>query len=290
MREIILDIETTGLEFKEGHRIIEIGCIELNKKEVGANYHEYINPSKTLTEDNIKIHGITNEYLTDKPIFEEIADGFLEFKEGHRIIEIGCIELNKKEVGANYHVYINPSKTLTEDNIKIHGITNEYLTDKPIFEEIADSFLEFIQDSYIVAHNASFDIGFLNFELERLSKPTISKERVIDTIKIARQRFPGQQVSLDALIKKLKINTLINRDQHGALKDAKILTDVYLELQGINQIGLELSMAKSEKINLASEPNYSSIVLTKEETEAHKEFIKNKIPNSNWAKMLKNYE
>ncbi len=225
-----------------------------------------------------------------REIILDIETTGLEFKEGHRIIEIGCIELNKKEVGANYHEYINPSKTLTEDNIKIHGITNEYLTDKPIFEEIADSFLEFIQDSFIVAHNASFDIGFLNFELEKLSKPKISKERVIDTIKIARQRFPGQQVSLDALIKKLKINTLINRDQHGALKDAKILTDVYLELQGINQIGLELSMTKSEKINLASEPNYSSIVLTKEETEAHKEFIKNKIPNSNWAKMLKSYE
>ena len=95
---------------------------------------------------------------------------------------------------------------------------------------------------------------------------------------------------MDALIKKLKINTQINRNKHGALKDAKILTDVYLELQGINQIRLELSETKSEEINLASEPNYSSIVLTKEETEAHKEFIKNKIPNSNWAKMLKNYE
>ena len=225
-----------------------------------------------------------------REIILDIETTGLEFKEGHRIIEIGCIELNKKEVGASYHEYINPSKTLTDDNIKIHGITNEFLTDKPIFEEIADAFLEFIQDSYIVAHNATFDIGFLYFELEKLSKPTISRERVVDTIKIARQRFPGQQVSLDALIKKLKINTLINRDQHGALKDAKILTDVYLELQGINQIGLELSMVKSEKINLASEPNYASIVLTKEETEAHKEFIKNKIPNSNWAKMLKNYE
>ena len=225
-----------------------------------------------------------------REIILDIETTGLEFKEGHRIIEIGCIELNKKEVGSTYHEYINPSKTLTKDNIKIHGITNEYLIDKPVFEEIADGFLEFIQDSYIVAHNASFDIGFLNYELEKLSKPTILKERVIDTIKIARQRFPGQQVSLDALIKKLKINTLINRDQHGALKDAKILTDVYLELQGINQIGLELSMAKSEKINLASEPNYASIVLTKEETEAHKEFIKNKIPNSIWAKMLKNYE
>ena len=225
-----------------------------------------------------------------REIILDIETTGLEFKEGHRIIEIGCIELNKKEVGSTFHEYINPSKTLTKDNIKIHGITNEYLTDKPIFEEIADAFLEFIQDSYIVAHNASFDIGFLNFELEKLSKPTISKQRVIDTIKIARERFPGQQVSLDALIKKLRINNLINRDQHGALKDAKLLTDVYLELQGINQIGLELTDKKSEKIALASEPNYNSIVLTKEETEAHKEFIKSKIPNSNWAKMLEGYE
>ena len=225
-----------------------------------------------------------------REIILDIETTGLEHKEGHRVIEIGCIELNNKEVGASYHQYINPSKTLTEDNIKIHGITNEYLIDKPLFDEIVDDFLAFIEDSSIIAHNASFDIGFLNFELEKLSKPKIAKERVIDTIKIARQRFPGQQVSLDALIKKLKINTLINRDQHGALKDAKLLTDVYLELQGINQIGLELSEKKSEKITLASEPNYSSVVLTKEETEAHKEFIKSKIPNSNWAKMLKNYE
>ncbi len=225
-----------------------------------------------------------------REIILDIETTGLEHKEGHRVIEIGCIELNSKEVGASYHQYINPSKTLTEDNIKIHGITNEYLIDKPLFDEIVDDFLAFIEDSSIIAHNASFDIGFLNFELEKLSKPKIAKERVIDTIKIARQRFPGQQVSLDALIKKLKINTLINRDQHGALKDAKLLTDVYLELQGINQIGLELSEKKSEKITLASEPNYSSVVLTKEETEAHKEFIKSKIPNSNWAKILKNYE
>jgi len=225
-----------------------------------------------------------------REIILDIETTGLEFKEGHRIIEIGCIELNKKEVGSTYHEYINPSKTLTKDNIKIHGITNEFLTDKPIFEEIADAFLEYIQDSYIVAHNASFDIGFLNFELDKLSKPTISKERVIDTIKIARERFPGQQVSLDALIKKLKINSLINRNQHGALKDAKLLTDVYLELQGINQIGLQLTDKKLEKIALASEPNYASIVLTKEETEAHKEFIKSKIHNSNWAKMLEGYE
>ena len=225
-----------------------------------------------------------------REIILDIETTGLEHKEGHRVIEIGCIELNKKEVGANYHQYINPSKTLTESNIKIHGLTNEFLSDKPSFDEIVDEFLIFIQDSSIIAHNASFDIGFLNFELEKLSKPKIAKNRVIDTIKIARQRFPGQQVSLDALIKKLKINTLVNRDQHGALKDAKLLTDVYLELHGINQIGLQLKEKNSEKINLASEPNFSSVVLTKQETEGHKEFIKNKIPNSNWAKMLKDYE
>ena len=189
-----------------------------------------------------------------------------------------------------FHQYVNPLKTLTEDNIKIHGITNEFLEDKPLFEDIADDFLAFINDSPIVAHNANFDVGFLNFELEKISKPQITKDRVIDTVSIARNRFPGQQVNLDALVKKLKINSLINRDHHGALKDAKILTDVYLELQGINQIDLKLDEKKSENINLPSEPNSSSIVLTKEETEGHKEFIKNKIPNSNWLLIGKNYE
>ncbi|MDB4861493.1 DNA polymerase III subunit epsilon [bacterium] len=225
-----------------------------------------------------------------REIILDIETSGLEYKEGHRIVEIGCIEMNKKEVGGNYHQYINPLKTLTEDNIKIHGITNEFLEDKPVFEEIVDDFLKFIQDSSIIAHNANFDIGFLNFELEKISKPKIAKDRVIDTVSIARKRFPGQQVNLDALVKKLKINSFINRDHHGALKDAKILTDVYLELQGINQIGLKLDEMKSENLKLASEPNLSKIVLTKEETDAHKEFIKNDIPNSNWALLDKNYE
>ena len=225
-----------------------------------------------------------------REIILDIETSGLDHKEGHRIIEIGCIEMNKKEVGGHYHQYINPLKTLTEENIKIHGITNEYLDDKPVFEEIVDDFLKFIGDSSIIAHNANFDIGFLNFELEKISKPKIAKDRVVDTVTIARKRFPGQQVNLDALVKKLKINSLINRDHHGALKDAKILTDVYLELQGINQIGLQLDEKKSENLKLACEPNLSKIVLTKEETEAHKEFIKNHIPNSNWALLDKDYE
>ena len=225
-----------------------------------------------------------------REIILDIETSGLEYKEGHRIIEIGCIELNKKEVGGHYHQYINPLKTLTNENIRIHGITNEFLQDKPLFEDIADDFLKFINESTIVAHNANFDIGFLNFELEKISKPIISKNRVVDTVSIARNRFPGQLVNLDALVKKLKINSQINRDHHGALKDAKILTDIYLELQGINQIGLQLDEKKYENLNFASEPKLTSIVLTKEETDAHKEFIKNKIPNSNWALIDKEYE
>ena len=225
-----------------------------------------------------------------REIILDIETSGLDYKDGHRIVEIGCIEMNKKEVGGRYHQYINPLKTLTEDNIKIHGITNEFLENKPVFEEIVDDFLKFIQDSSIIAHNANFDIGFLNFELEKISKPKIDKIRVVDTVTIARKRFPGQQVNLDALVKKLKINSMINREHHGALKDAKILTDVYLELQGINQIGLKLDEMKSNNFKLASEPNLNKVVLTKEETDAHKEFIKNDIPKSNWALIDKNYE
>ena len=225
-----------------------------------------------------------------REIILDIETSGLDYKEGHRIIEIGCVELNRKEVGSHFHQYINPLKTLTEENIKIHGITNEFLEDKPLFEDVAEEFLSFIQDSSIIAHNANFDVGFLNHELEKLSKPQIDKDRVVDTVVIARNRFPGQQVNLDALVKKLKVNTLVDREFHGALKDAKILTDVYLELQGINQMGLQLNEGKVEDLKLSGELNLKPIVLTKDETEAHKEFIKNNIPNSNWAKTDKNYE
>ena len=225
-----------------------------------------------------------------REIILDIETTGLDYKEGHRIIEIGCVELNQKEVGSNFHQYINPLKTLTDENIKIHGITNEFLEDKPLFEEIADKFLNFIEDSPIIAHNANFDVGFLNYELKKISKPQIAKDRIVDTVVIARNRFPGQQVNLDALVKKLKVNSLVDREFHGALKDAKILTDVYLELQGINQMGLELNERNVEDLKLSGELNLKPIVLTKDETEAHKEFIKNNIPNSNWAKIDKNYE
>ena len=225
-----------------------------------------------------------------REIILDIETSGLDYKEGHRVIEIGCVELNQKEVGSHFHRYINPLKILTDENIRIHGITNEFLEDKPLFEEVAEEFLNFIEDSSIIAHNANFDVGFLNHELEKISKPQIAKDRIVDTVVIARNRFPGQQVNLDALVKKLKVNSLVDREFHGALKDAKILTDVYLELQGINQMGLQLNERKAEDLKLSGELNLKPIVLTKDETEAHKEFIKKNIPNSNWAKIDKNYE
>ena len=120
-----------------------------------------------------------------REIILDIETSGLDYKEGHRMIEIGCVELNRKEVGSHFHRYINPLKTLMEENIKIHGITNEFLKDKPLFEDVAEEFLSFIQDSSIIAHNANFDVGFLNYELEKLSKPQIAKDRVVDTVVIA---------------------------------------------------------------------------------------------------------
>ena len=209
-----------------------------------------------------------------REIILDIETTDLDHTGGHKIIEIGCFELIDKELGLFYHQYINPNRKLTEENIKIHGITNEFLNPYPPFSEIADKFLDFIKEDIIVAHNAQFDIGFINNELlgERMNE--ISQDRVVDTLMIAREAFPGQQVNLDSLVKKLKINTMVNRDHHGALKDAKILTDVYLELRGHTQMGLNLLNDNGHKQLDKIEPYLELIQLTKEETDDHKEFIK----------------
>lgn len=209
-----------------------------------------------------------------REIILDIETTGLEFSEGHKIIEIGCFELIDKEIGRHYHQYINPDKKLTQENMRIHGLTNDFLEPYPSFNEVAEEFLDFIKDDLIVAHNAQFDIGFLNNELNIARLDLITQDKVIDTLIIARDAFPGQLVNLDSLVKKLKINSNVNRDHHGALKDAKILTDVYLELKGHTQIGFNLF---NESDNLDQEeilPFQGHIALTKEETDEHKEFIK----------------
>lgn len=159
----------------------------------------------------------------------------LEHELGHRIIEIGAVELiNHVPTGKHYHVYINPERDIDARASEVHGITNDQLADKPLFADIADDFLQFIDNASLIIHNASFDMGFINAELSRLQKPTIGNDHVIDTLLMARQKFPGGQASLDALCKKFGIDNS-GRDLHGALIDADLLAFVYIELIGGKQ-------------------------------------------------------
>ena len=164
----------------------------------------------------------------------------LKPEEGHRVIEIGAVELiDKMPTGREYHVYINPERDVPPGAVEVHGLTAEFLADKPRFADIAEEFLEFIGDATLVIHNAEFDRGFLNAELERLGLPLIPRERCVDTLAIARAKFPGAPASLDALCKRFAIDNS-HRDLHGALIDAKILAEVYLELVGGRQRALGL--------------------------------------------------
>ena len=156
-------------------------------------------------------------------------------QEGHRIIEIGCVELVKRRLtGKRFHVYINPDRIIDEGAIAVHGITNQFLDDKPHFEQIVDDFIAFIKDAELVIHNAPFDVGFINNELSRLNNKsgTITDySEVFDTLTYARKKHPGQRNSLDALCKRYGIDNS-HRDLHGALLDAEILADVFLLMTG----------------------------------------------------------
>jgi DNA polymerase III subunit epsilon len=158
---------------------------------------------------------------------------------GDRVVEIGCVELiNHIPTGKHFHIYLNPERSMPEDAFRVHGLSDEFLRDKPKFAEKADAFLDFIEDSTLVIHNAPFDMGFLNAELERVRKPSL-RNNVIDTVMVARERHPGARVSLDALCKHYGIDNS-RRTLHGALLDSEILADVYLELIGGRQVGLAL--------------------------------------------------
>jgi DNA polymerase-3 subunit epsilon len=159
---------------------------------------------------------------------------------GDRLVEIGCIELiNHVATSQNFHVYLNPEREMPEGAFKIHGLSTEFLKDKPKFAEVADKFLEFIGDDPLVIHNAEFDMKFLNYELEKIGRKAMPIQRAVDTVKIARQKFPGSPASLDALCKRFNIDNS-SRTLHGALLDAQLLAEVYLELLGGRQAGLVL--------------------------------------------------
>ena len=162
----------------------------------------------------------------------------LDPADGHRIIEIGALEIrNLMPTGNQLHLYINPQRDIDPDAEKVHGLSAEFLSDKPVFEAVAGAFLDFIGDDPLVIHNAPFDVGFLNAELDRLGHPALSDTRIIDTLPMARRKFPGAKASLDALCKRFDIDNT-HRELHGALIDADLLAAVYVELKGGRQPGL----------------------------------------------------
>jgi DNA polymerase III subunit epsilon len=172
----------------------------------------------------------------------------LEVSQGHRIIEIGCVELfNRRLTGNHYHVYIDPQREVDQGAIEVHGITDEFLVGKPLFAAVAQDFVDFVGDADLIIHNAPFDIGFLNSELQRLDKGYVALEdycKVIDTLVMARRKHPGQRNNLDALCQRYGVDNS-QRDLHGALLDAEILADVYLTMTG-GQTALQLSDAADD--------------------------------------------
>ncbi|MCF6325863.1 MAG: DNA polymerase III subunit epsilon [Devosiaceae bacterium] len=178
---------------------------------------------------------------------------------GDRIVEIGCVELfNHIPTGKNFHTYVNPLRDMPDGAFKVHGLSEEFLSDKPIFAKVKDEFLEFIADTTLIIHNAPFDMGFLNSELNNVQTAQI-KNDVIDTVQLARKKHPGARVGLDALCKHYGIDNS-KRTVHGALLDSEILAEVYLELIGGRQVGLALNstIANDEPVHTATHKAYET--------------------------------
>ncbi len=175
----------------------------------------------------------------------------LDPNDGHRVVEIGCVELiNHVATGKTYHQYINPERDMPEQAFAVHGLSEEFLSRHPVFAEVAGDFVAFVGDSPLVIHNAAFDMGFINAELARAGLEALAMERAIDTVGMARRKFPGARASLDALCQRFDID-ISHRELHGALKDAQLLAEVYLELAGGRQPGLELA---ADQIAAAADP------------------------------------
>ena len=217
MKEVILDTETTGLSVKDGHRVVEIGCMEL----------ENLIPTKKI-----------------------------------------------------FHCYLNPERKVSEKALKIHGYTDEFLSDKQKFKEIADEFLDFIKEKKIIIHNAEFDLAHLNNELSLIGKSQIVKDNIVDTLEIAREKFPGSGVSLDALCKRYHINNS-RRTKHTALIDCELLAKVYINLLDQREPSLNFTQTDTvlNKKNINEKNIYEKKIIlpTNVELEEHKKFLKSNL-------------
>jgi len=225
---------------------------------------------------------VNNRKFADRLVVLDTETTGLNPQEGHRIIEIGCVELiNRRLTGNRFHVYINPNRIIDAGAIEVHGITNEFLDDKPHFNDIAEDFIGFITGAELVIHNAPFDVGFINHEFSRLAnvQEVSSYSKVFDTLTYARKKHPGQRNSLDALCKRYGIDNS-HRDLHGALLDAEILAEVFLLMTGGQASLLEDSQQKPEntktdvkkqQLIVSNRPTLKVIHCNEDERNAHQQ-------------------
>jgi DNA polymerase-3 subunit epsilon len=214
---------------------------------------------------------------------------------GDRIVEIGAVELfNHMPTGKVYHQYINPERDMPEDAFNVHGLSEEFLSDKPVFADIADAFVEFIGESKLIIHNASFDMKFLNAELGWVKRVLLPMDQAIDTLEIARKKYPGAQNSLDALCRRFGVDNS-GREKHGALLDSELLAEVYLELVGGRQPDLVLSGPSTNKSQRfgndqgvwkpARRPQTLKSRLTPDEAKRHTDFVSGLGEDAVWARL-----
>lgn len=225
-------------------------------------------------------------------VLDTETTGF-EPSEGHRLVEIGCVELlNHVATGNTFHKYVNPEREVPEEAARVHGLTWDMLKDKPLFADIAAEFLDFIGDSPLIIHNAAFDMKFINAELAWAGLSTVPFDRAIDTVQMARRKFPGAPASLDALCRRFGIDNS-HREKHGALLDSELLAEVYLELRGGRQPGLVLTAATGPVVTKvertvvdrpfrAPRPHHP----TAEELERHRTFLGKKVKGALWDSFL----
>jgi len=205
----------------------------------------------------------------------------LSIKEGHRIVEIGCLELDNLIPTKNvFHCFLNPEKKVSESAFKVHGYSDDFLANKPKFKDVVKKFLKFIDKKRLIIHNSEFDLSHLNNELSLIGFDKISSINVVDTMEIAKNKFPGSSVSLDALCKRYKIDNS-KREKHNAIIDCELLSKVYVNLLGQREPTLDLSTSQTYDLNISSSSsnqNYSKkiINLTDEEIRSHKKYLKAK--------------
>lgn len=210
----------------------------------------------------------------------------LDPKSGHRIVEIGCVELvNHVPTNRTYHQYINPERDMPAEAFRVHGLSVDFLAEHPVFADVADAFVEFVDGATLVIHNAEFDMGFINAELSKLDRPRLPMESAIDTVRMARKKFPGAPANLDALCRRFGVDNS-NRELHGALLDARLLADVYLELIGGRQTDLGFSGNRDKENGDAIESKSDvrpprTHQASSEELAKHQEFL-NKLTSPLW--------